>query len=165
MTADVRIEIASGISIVLVDGWQLEAVGEISHCYEITLVKQDANVCLRFIALGGQSLDSAFDQFRFSLLESLVALGCSIKPADAKLQNVITASHPDKSGEIIHYIRKTNPLIHLSAAGVTSEEQKKELMLLADLIVLDTSDLIEGNDFDFGQIVPLKLNKDFWIGQ
>ena len=165
MTANLRIEIASGISIILVDGWQLEAVGEISNCYEITLVKQDAHACLRFIALGGQSLNSGFDQFRFSLLESLVALGCSIKPADSKLQNVITASHPEKSGEIIHYIRKTNPLIHLSAAGVTSEEQKKELTLLADSIVLDNLDLIEGSDLDYGQIVPLKLNKDFWIGQ
>lgn len=165
MTADVRIEIASGISIVLIDGWQLEAVGEISHCYEITLVKRDAHACLRFIALGGQSLDSAFDQFRFSLLESLVALGCSIEPADSKLKNVITAFHPEKSGKIFHYIRKTNPLIHLSAAGVNSEEQKKELMLLADSIVLDTLDLIEGSDLDFGQIVPLKLNEDFWVGQ
>lgn len=159
---DFRISIASGVSLLLVGGWELEAVGEASESPEILMNKGDAQACLRLISLGENSMESGFDQFRFSILESLVALGCSIEPVDTRYKGVITAIHPEKIGKIIHYLRKTSPLIHVSAAGITSDELTKELVLMADSINLEESEFLQSQELEFGELVPFHLNGDLW---
>lgn len=162
MTAVVRTEIASGVSLLLADAWALEAVGESSVCFEIMMNKGGAQACLRLVALGRNSMESGFDQFHFSIMESLVALGCSIEAVDTKLKGVITAIHPEKIGKIHHYLRKTNPLIHMSAAGMTSDELTKELVLMADSIHLEESKFLQCQGLEFGELQPLHLNGDLW---
>lgn len=162
MSAFVRTEIASGVSLLLADGWEFEAVGESSKCFEIMINKGGAQACLRLIALGKYSMESGFDQFHFSILESLVAFGCTVEPVDTKLKGVIAAIHPEKIGKINHYLRKTTPLIHMSAAGITSDELTKELVLMADSINLEESKFLQRQELEFGELEPFLLNGDLW---
>lgn len=163
MVSPIRIPIAAGVSIILFDGWNLEAVGQLSECAEISLGKADTQACLRLVALGTWPQESGYHQFRFSLMESLVSLDCTISPIDKESKNLITAVNPAKSGEIVHYLRQANPLIHMSAAGIITAEQKKELVSMADSVILDDSESIRSKELVFGQIIPFRLNRDLWI--
>ena len=160
MPSETRVDIALGLTVVLFEGWELESTVSSGDSFEISMTRDQTSATLRLIALGNYNEEEGFDLFQFNLLESLVKSGCNIEPGNTTAKGVIFATHPDRSEKIIHYIRKYNPLIHISVAFLSSDNRIKEVVSMADSIVVEAP-LLPRN-LEFGELVPLKLNLELW---
>lgn len=165
MLSEFRVAIADGVSLIIPEGWDVYATGESQEAFEILMHKDGAEACLRMIGIGKKSHDSALDCFKFSLLESLVTLGCLVEPSESGTRQLIIASHPDRPGKILHYIVKSSPLLHFSAGGISGSSETEEFLTMADSLLMDNEIAVSSKDYGFGELVPFTLSKDSWIEQ
>jgi hypothetical protein len=160
-------QVAVGIQLLIGAGWQLLAsADEQRTCDEIELISGNARASIEVISSGGPAQAKAFaDNFRFTLLTSLSQASCQIDSADKKRSSWITARHSDFDGQILHYIKPGSPLIHVSAASVTSKDLRDEIELMATSIQVDTEAFDEYKDLPIGTVLPISLTPSLWERQ
>lgn len=163
----ISVLIAEGIQCLVPAGWQLTAIADDqATCYEIELSKGEARVGIEIISSSNlRSVATFFDAFRFELLANLKLAGCQIDPPDPNNHSWITAHHNDLPGHILHFVKPGCPVVHLSAASITTDQLEREVKALAISIELDSQYWERYWDKPLGEVLPIVLTKPVWERQ